>query len=191
MFNSEEKDVTLRLKDGQEGAHKIVLCAASDVFERMLTQRMREQATGVIELPDVSKAGARALLRLIYTGHVDPADWQTERSCSRTMPVDVLLEVAMLAKRYMVKGVLSMVVHTLKVRLLAAQQQNMEAFESIYAGAIKLDIGAIRIAAVDAAKHSQAIRDRFVARQFSPEVLHELEAIWPPEDMPIKRAKLV
>merc|ERR1711964_482146 len=75
MFLDEDKDVLFKLADGEERAHKVVLKAASEVFSGMFKHGMRENAEGVVELPDVSRAAMRVFLRLIYTGHVDPSDW--------------------------------------------------------------------------------------------------------------------
>eukprot|EP00929_Paragymnodinium_shiwhaense_P113405 TRINITY_DN81697_c0_g1_i1.p1 TRINITY_DN81697_c0_g1~~TRINITY_DN81697_c0_g1_i1.p1 ORF type:complete len:387 (-),score=60.46 TRINITY_DN81697_c0_g1_i1:204-1364(-) len=76
LFNAEaSKDVTFKLSDGEEKAHRNVLAAASDVFAGMFEQDMREKKDGVIELPTVDKVSMRIFLRLLYTDRLDPSDW--------------------------------------------------------------------------------------------------------------------
>jgi len=70
-----DKDVTFKLSDGEECAHKVILKAASEVFAGMFQQDMREKTRGVVELLDTSRVAMRVFLRLIYTGNVNPADW--------------------------------------------------------------------------------------------------------------------
>eukprot|EP00929_Paragymnodinium_shiwhaense_P065083 TRINITY_DN32669_c0_g1_i1.p1 TRINITY_DN32669_c0_g1~~TRINITY_DN32669_c0_g1_i1.p1 ORF type:complete len:382 (-),score=68.43 TRINITY_DN32669_c0_g1_i1:86-1231(-) len=69
------KDITFKLSDGEEKAHKCILAAASDVFDGMFQQDMREQQNGVVELPTIDRVSMRIFLRLLYTNHVDPTDW--------------------------------------------------------------------------------------------------------------------
>eukprot|EP00930_Biecheleria_cincta_P090796 TRINITY_DN80260_c0_g1_i1.p1 TRINITY_DN80260_c0_g1~~TRINITY_DN80260_c0_g1_i1.p1 ORF type:complete len:390 (+),score=67.91 TRINITY_DN80260_c0_g1_i1:51-1172(+) len=75
IFMGDDKDVTFKLADGEERAHRLILKSASDVFASMFQQDMREKSQGLVELPDTTKAAMRVFLRLIYTGHVDSSDW--------------------------------------------------------------------------------------------------------------------
>merc|ERR1712130_109376 len=91
-------------------------------------------------------------------------------------PLDVLLEVASLAKKYMVGDVLSMVTQALKRRLQSAiRSERIDIFEKILAAAIKSDMGAVRMAALEAAKGSTNLRTTYDAKQLQPEVAYELE----------------
>lgn len=79
LFNSKRfEDVVFVLADGTEGAHKVVLAAASDAFAAMFEQPMQEFQSGRVELRGVKWVTMRVFLRLLYTGRVDPQDWQDE-----------------------------------------------------------------------------------------------------------------
>ena len=54
-------------------AHKLVLCAQSDVLEKMLTSPMKEARENTIELPEVDETAFKALVEFLYTGNV-PVD---------------------------------------------------------------------------------------------------------------------
>merc|ERR1712216_618391 len=147
----DDKDVTFQLKDGSERAHRAVLAAASDVFKSMLANDMREKS-GVVELKDVEHVTMRVFLRLLYTGHASEEDWvgheanapsgaQVEEGAAAP-PLDVLLSVLSIAKKYMCEGVLLIVVQTLKRRL---QSADVGVFEQIMAGAIAADVGPLRM----------------------------------------------
>lgn len=90
-------DVVLRAADGQElKAHGALLGARSPVFSRMLATGMREAATGVIEVDDVSPDVLRRLCEFIYTGTVaGEAPWAVDED------VSALLQAAM---KYDVRG---------------------------------------------------------------------------------------
>lgn len=347
LLKDENKDVSFKLADGEERAHRVVLMSASEVFSSMFKLSMRESFEKVVELPDVSCVAMRVFLRLLYTGHVDAADWgnahqsnqndevrilrqsnmivnlpqlsstgtgdwnsvflidcqggsfdfsirtnadyamigiapkdsdlpanmhissgfyaykagsrflwlyaqdgtshkeiatqwpdslppdsvfhvtyDSERSllsfavngsapvaaqftspipsdveyCPAVIlraankrveilsgpsqcipcPLDVLLAVAGLAKKYMVKDLMSMVTQALKQRVEQARaQENVRAFEDILAGAIAVDMGAVRMVALRAAEGFAALRKSYDGEELKPEVAYELEAIWP------------
>eukprot|EP00929_Paragymnodinium_shiwhaense_P104930 TRINITY_DN69762_c0_g1_i1.p1 TRINITY_DN69762_c0_g1~~TRINITY_DN69762_c0_g1_i1.p1 ORF type:complete len:386 (-),score=78.37 TRINITY_DN69762_c0_g1_i1:115-1272(-) len=365
LLSDENKDVTFKLADGEEHAHKNILMAASEVFAGMFKQGMREKQEGVIELPDVSRIAMKVFLRLLYTGHVDPADWAssgqlekatnmkmntlrvmsqsgvtaqgqeftaqqdrwssavvldagegdwelmvrseswgrnfmigtTSASCTagtcmyrgqgifvhvyankaRTVlengayrplhagpeianntdvsfkyrhatsefsisvdgepverfdvnaklpdvtrccpainfyeegasltatlkssspggpkcPDDVLIAVAQLSKKYMVKRLVSKVTQVLKRRLTDARNNaSVEQFQRLLSAAISMDLGALRMAALEDAKAFTKLREQYDAEALQPEVMFELEAIWPSPPagkQPAKRARL-
>merc|ERR1712137_1376332 len=67
----------------------------------------------------------------------------------RLCPLDVLLTVAGLAKKYMVRNLMSMITQALKQRVEDARAEgNVREFEDILAGAIAADMGAVRMAAL-------------------------------------------
>lgn len=224
LFEDEEsKDVTFKLSDGEVRAHRLVLKQLSEVWSRMFATQMAEAYSGVIRVPEVNCVSMRVFMRLLYTAHVCKSDWQGDgggassekashqpsSSSDDAVPLDVLISVASLAKAYMVQSTLSLVLQTLKGRLEAAKRRGaVSVFERIASGAIKADIGPLRLAALDAARDfatnaedsdsgsndagtGNAVKDKFLAKQFSPEVQFELEAIWPaPANPPRKRARL-
>mmetsp|Transcript_19208 Transcript_19208/g.25797 ORF Transcript_19208/g.25797 Transcript_19208/m.25797 type:complete len:344 (+) Transcript_19208:38-1069(+) len=83
LFNTKRfEDVAFVLADGREGAHKVVLSAASDAFAAMFEQPMQEGQSGQVDLPNVKWVTMRVFLRLMYTGLVDARDWQDESPAS-------------------------------------------------------------------------------------------------------------
>eukprot|EP00929_Paragymnodinium_shiwhaense_P041895 TRINITY_DN21754_c0_g3_i2.p1 TRINITY_DN21754_c0_g3~~TRINITY_DN21754_c0_g3_i2.p1 ORF type:complete len:394 (+),score=46.87 TRINITY_DN21754_c0_g3_i2:68-1183(+) len=76
FMDDASKDVTFKLADGEERAHRLILQTASEVFRGMFNQDMREKTDGIVELPNVDRIAMRVFLRLIYTGHIDDADWR-------------------------------------------------------------------------------------------------------------------
>lgn len=199
LFSDEDKDITFELIDGQEKAHKGILKAASDVWNSMLNADMKEK-NGIIVIQDVRRVSMRVLLRLIYTAHVNPSDWEeitqaasgdgTAQPDNQKMPLDILIDVATLSKRYMINSTLSMATQVLKTRLKEAiMPANVETFQHIMAGAIKHDLGTVRMAALELAKPFTELQAAYKSKSLLPEVLCELEAIWATPD-PIKRPRL-
>lgn len=192
LLSDPTKDVTFELADGREYAHRAVLAAASDVWGRMLGSTMQER-NGVIRMPDVDCVAMRVFLRLIYTAHIDPADWGKGDSADNNtkLPVELLLQVAKLAKRYMVDAVLSIATQALKARLTELKARGLVlTFEKILSAAIKTDLSAVRMAALDLARTFQALKVRYNRKELQPEVLAELQAIWPTPKVSRKRARL-
>ena len=110
--------------------------------------------------------------------------------------MDLLLEVFALAKKYMCDAVSSFLMQTLKRRLQALNQTDAasaETLERLMASAIANDIGPLRMAALEKAKELPALREKYNKRELAPEILFELEAIWPTPSStpPAKRLKLV
>eukprot|EP00929_Paragymnodinium_shiwhaense_P041894 TRINITY_DN21754_c0_g2_i1.p1 TRINITY_DN21754_c0_g2~~TRINITY_DN21754_c0_g2_i1.p1 ORF type:complete len:376 (+),score=68.99 TRINITY_DN21754_c0_g2_i1:59-1186(+) len=96
-------------------------------------------------------------------------------------PIDVLLSVVKLAKKYMVADILSSSMQALKQRLEDATAfRCVSTFEQILVAAIHLDIGAVRLAALRSAEGFEELAVRYNDKALKPEVMHELEAIWPP-----------
>lgn len=240
LFESDSKDVAFKLKDGVEYAHKIILEASSDALKGMFAAEMREGQEHVIELAEVDCVTMRVFLRLLYTGYVDPKDWQSklvsadykpeatvsqhepmrhskclaehpQSQCSsgsqgvegmQRVPVMTLLSVAVLSKKYMVDHVLAMTTQTLILRLRESLkpesgEEGLWSFNEIMATAISSDLGAVRMAGLSAAgdapkfrKGKSALRNKFEANELHPQVLYELQAIWPPSVKRSTRVKL-
>eukprot|EP00930_Biecheleria_cincta_P088297 TRINITY_DN7752_c0_g1_i1.p1 TRINITY_DN7752_c0_g1~~TRINITY_DN7752_c0_g1_i1.p1 ORF type:complete len:321 (+),score=46.41 TRINITY_DN7752_c0_g1_i1:44-1006(+) len=203
------KDITFKLDDGEIRAHRNVLAASSCVFKAMLSGSMTEARSGEITISNVQGASVRTFLRLLYTGQVDPVDWKgscaadlelarlaKQESCavdskpSNKVPVQILLELARLAKQYMIDGVIRLVVEAAKGRLAEAGDHDTETIQVVLAAAISEDLGAIRAAAIEAAKASRNMRELYEKRSLLPAVQVELQAIWPPAPRLIKRRRL-
>lgn len=103
-------------------------------------------------------------------------------------PLAILLAVASLAKKYMVSSVHSLTTQVLKRRIANAKLCECTAtFQHILASAIAEDMGAVRMAALEAAKDFAKLREEYDAGKLQPEVAFELEAIWPsPSGAPCK-----
>ena len=73
--NQERVDITILLGANKTKikAHKLVLCAQSDVLKKMLTSPMKEARENTIEFPEVDETAFRALVEFSYTGNV-PVD---------------------------------------------------------------------------------------------------------------------
>lgn len=200
LFQDEQfQDVTFILKDCEVRAHKNVLAASSHVFSALLTGTTTEARESVIRIPTVRGSSMRTFLRLLYTGQVDPVDWKAkslqqadsgEAETSSKVPIQILLEIAKLAKTYMVGNVMQLVVETVKTRLREAQEVDAETIQLILAAAISDNLGPIRTAAVAAAKESSMMRELYTKQRLLAEVQTELQAIWPPAPRVIKRRRL-
>ena len=71
LTNANHADVTIICNDGSVRAHKNVLTARSEYFNRMLSSTMKEGLTGVIEVKDMEMGVCQTLLEYIYSGEVD------------------------------------------------------------------------------------------------------------------------
>lgn len=208
LFHEERfKDVVFKLADGEIGAHRSVLAAASSVFASMFSTQMKETRSGEVDLLDVKLTSMRVLLRLLYTGHVHPSDWAGAASGPASsspapaavpsavganpeaMPLGLLLEVVRLARRYMIDSVTRVAVEALKGRLKEAKE-DPRTIEAISAAAIAADLGAVRMAAIEAAKMSRSLRKLYEDGELCAEVAAELQAIWTPRAPAAKRARL-
>lgn len=191
LFDSDDKDVTFQCKDGPISAHKCVLRAASDAFKSALDHDMQERATGVINVPNITVQAMKVFLRVIYTGHVDAEDWGENEDA--TIPLELLLSMGDIAKRYMVGEVLSLSTQALKARLrLAKAERAVGTFEQIWAAAIAGSLDPIRLLAIRLVQEGFAeLREAYDAKRLRAEVAYELEAVWPPISAPKRRRRLV
>lgn len=191
LFQDDEfKDVTFKLDDGEVQAHRNVLAATSCVFKAMLSSPMTEARTGEIRIPNVQVATMRTFLRLLYTGQVESADWTRadDSKPSNKVPIQIMLDLARLARQYMVDAVIQLVVEAVKNRL--AEEHDTTTIQVILAAAISENLGAIRVAAMEAARASQKMRELYDKQDLQPAVQAELQAIWPPAPRSMKRCRL-
>lgn len=73
MANIEFSDVKIKVNDCKIPAHKLVLCAQSNVFYSYFRDGVEneEKATGIVEIEGFNVYVVYDMLRFIYTGHVD------------------------------------------------------------------------------------------------------------------------
>merc|ERR1712151_979316 len=88
-------------------------------------------------------------------------------------PIDILLAAAALAKKYQVEWLLAVLVDVLKRRV------SEQSFERILTAAMSLDLAPVRLCTLDFAKTSTVVRNRYEAGDFLPEVMFELQAVFP------------
>jgi len=88
----------------------------------------------------------------------------------------------------MVENVMQLTTEAVKARLDLAGDPRI--IERVLAAAIAEDLGAIRTAAVEAAKSNEPLRKLYEDRALSSEVLVELQAIWPACHQVRKRVRL-
>mmetsp|Transcript_99465 Transcript_99465/g.176484 ORF Transcript_99465/g.176484 Transcript_99465/m.176484 type:complete len:299 (+) Transcript_99465:94-990(+) len=203
LFSSRSAgDVVIELANGTEHAHKNVMMAASDVFSAMFMPTTLEGQTNLLKLADVEITPMRVFLRLLYTNLVDPLDW-SGISSSRNMPAKVLFEVIGMARKYMVVHVQEAAMEALKLRLYrAATKGDLSNFEDLWRTSIAEGIDAIRIKALQMVSETyefededddqdwdrwwkdsnlgDAIKDKYDENALCPEVMFELQTLWPP-----------
>lgn len=143
-------------------AHRAVLSQASEVFRRMLSSSMLEGQKQEIKVMDFSSDQLNFILGLIYTGQVDS-----------TPSIDLLISTTTFFKRFLVQGFLPWMVDSLK------QHVTEETFGQILQFAIKEDIGPLRWFCVKFADDAPEVQRRFQKEDYAPEVIFELQAIWP------------
>ncbi|KAI1297230.1 BTB/POZ domain-containing protein 9 [Halotydeus destructor] len=91
-FNSEHlSDVTLVICDKKFFGHKFVLAARSDYFHALLFGGLKESNQETIELKETPLKACVALLKYIYTGHLDIGELKDR---------DAIIDLFMLAHRF-------------------------------------------------------------------------------------------
>ncbi|CAL1273124.1 unnamed protein product [Larinioides sclopetarius] len=68
-------DVELKTETKSFPAHKMVLCARSPVFKRMLTSDMKERNTNCIRVDDLEDDVVQQLLLFMYSDRVENLEW--------------------------------------------------------------------------------------------------------------------
>ncbi|CAL1294874.1 unnamed protein product [Larinioides sclopetarius] len=68
-------DVKFKTKTKSFPAHKLVLCARSPVFNRMLTIDMKERKTDCIEVDDLGDDVVQQLLLFLYSDTIENLEW--------------------------------------------------------------------------------------------------------------------
>jgi speckle-type POZ protein len=78
LDTNSSSDVTIFAQESKFQAHKAILSARSPVFAAMFQNETKESQTNAVGIPDVDGETFGALLRFIYTGHVDNLEEVTE-----------------------------------------------------------------------------------------------------------------
>ena len=68
--NMEHSDVIFNVRCQEFRSHKTILAARSTVFAAMFKHPLKEQLSGIVEVPDIDPEVFKELLRYIYTGRV-------------------------------------------------------------------------------------------------------------------------
>jgi len=74
LTNQVLTDVTLKVKDKEFKAHKVVLAAASPVFEAMFKEVTNEHQDNFVNIQDIDSDIFEVFLRFLYSGQVDQLD---------------------------------------------------------------------------------------------------------------------
>jgi BTB/POZ domain len=67
-------DVTLKVKDKEFKAHKVILAAASPVFKAMFKEGTKEHEDSCVNIQDMDSDVFEVFLRFLYSGQVDQLD---------------------------------------------------------------------------------------------------------------------
>jgi len=94
VLEKSPNDIELLCKDGIVEAHLVVLSAISDAFFAMLSHPMSEKNTKVINMREYTCTEIRFFLRLIYTGQVDPEEWDIGQDEDEMKVAEKLEELA-------------------------------------------------------------------------------------------------
>lgn len=179
LYFDEGKDVEILASDGSVWAHKVVLLNLSESLNAMLSAGMRETHTSKIHLPDYTVAQLRFTLRLVYTGHADPSDYDEadagdagDSAPQSAPPLDLIFGCASFAKRFEVPGFVSFMVDMLKDRI------DISNFDRVTRFSISLDMAPLKLFCLRFAEDHLEVRQQFQQGSLSPEVEFELQALW-------------
>ncbi|CAE8592864.1 unnamed protein product [Polarella glacialis] len=162
----ESKDVEIQMLDGSIRAHSIVLSANSDAITGMLTHGAASTEK-TLRWNDHPVVVGRFVLRLMYTGTVDPDDWpDLQGDSSEQIPLQLLLGGLAVAKVYMVTHLLAAFSQTLQSRLSDGT------FNEICAGAIRYDVTALRLHCLQFVQDSEKLSGSVSVSRCGLEHLH-------------------
>ena len=134
-------DVTLQVKDKEFKAHKIVLAAASPVFEAMFKEGTKEREDNFVKVEDIDSDVFEVFLRYLYSGQVDQLDEMVSgllavadkydvqplreicmRHMAKNISVDNAVDVLALAHRHSIDSIKSVASNYLKDNFSAVTQ---------------------------------------------------------------------
>jgi len=162
LKDEDTKDVEIEMQDGNLFAHSCMLCASSDAMRGMLRHgNVAHSAQKQLCWREHTIEVGRFLLRLLYTGTVAEEEWEgggvpetavavecaggasaggaAAAGISRQTPLRLLLGALSIAKVYQVPHLIHVLTEALKVRV------DDESFDEICAGAIRMDVTALRM----------------------------------------------
>lgn len=152
---NDTKDVEIAMADGSLWAHSVILSANSEAIDGMLKHGVASTEKK-LHWKDYPISTGKFVLRLMYTGTVDPDDWasaNTKSGSSRAeeekkeeVPLECLLGGAAITKTYMIPHLLATFVKALQSRLCA------KTFNTICKCAVNSDITALRVSCVKLAR---------------------------------------
>lgn len=96
LNGSVPSDITITCKDGQVGAHRMILATRSPVFRNMFQHEMQESSQGRIDISDVEVASLQLFLKYVYAG-----------TLAENVGDEGLWVLTALAHKYDVQGLLS------------------------------------------------------------------------------------
>lgn len=102
-----------------------------------------------------------------------------QQPIGRVPPIQMLLAASGLSKKYQIGWLLQVLVDVVKHRLTETT------FEEILAGGLKHDIAPVRLSSLEFAKTNFGVRRRYNAGQFAPELMFELQAVFPVPSVPV------
>lgn len=70
LYNEDDTDVTIKVKEREFKAHRCILSARTPVFAAMFKQNMSERNTGIIPIDDCEPNIFQEFLHYVYTGSV-------------------------------------------------------------------------------------------------------------------------
>lgn len=70
-----EKNVELVASDGSVRAHSCLLAACAEPLRKMLSSSMVESRSKRVQMPDFKVAELKFIMRLLFTGAMDPSEW--------------------------------------------------------------------------------------------------------------------
>lgn len=88
-------------------------------------------------------------------------------------PLGLLLAAARLAKKYQVEWLLFVLVDVVNQRISEGS------FEKIMLDAMRTDLAPVRLCCLQFAKKNSGVRERYQAADFPPEIMFELQAVFP------------
>lgn len=137
-----DKDVEIMLSDGSVWGHSIILSANSDAIAGILKHGVAAEQKK-LHWEDYTKVTGRFVLRLMYTGTVDPEEWNNDcndaPNSEDEIPLQLLLDALAIAKVYLVENVLASITEAL------ANHIGVDNFDDIMRCAIKYDVTALRL----------------------------------------------
>eukprot|EP00928_Gymnodinium_smaydae_P039650 TRINITY_DN27042_c0_g1_i1.p1 TRINITY_DN27042_c0_g1~~TRINITY_DN27042_c0_g1_i1.p1 ORF type:complete len:360 (+),score=58.31 TRINITY_DN27042_c0_g1_i1:46-1125(+) len=122
-------DVTLIVGSSRLPAHSFILAARSPVFRAMLTHPMREQSTREIYVEGFDNACIEAMLRYVYSGHIEQKVLEDDDSCMALLRAAHKYDLAVLSEACVEALEKRITPETVSDLLLAADDLSIDALK--------------------------------------------------------------